>query len=351
QDIPSNADLYAIDKFETTLMATGSAGVVLLKTENSTWQDISLENTVNLKSISIVGTSNETTNNLIAYVVGENGNMWKTNNSGIEWYSIDLPTSVNLYSVDFINETVGITVGEASTIIGTTDGGITWEERDAPPEADGTFRAITYYRESRAYIVGDNGIFLKSTSTDNLGWVWKAVETSTTEQLNTIFAYSSSKIFLAGQNGDVLITKNAGSTFTKEVLPSNLNSTEIFGISMINGTHGWIVGKGGNTFSTDRDGLLPDIGARVGDYSDFAVYWDYAENFFYRGFVGMLEIYFFSMFLGFALGVIFAVAKIVDNRFANIIANIYIDFIRNTPLIVQLFAIHFGLPNMGIFLT
>ncbi|RKD30058.1 amino acid ABC transporter permease [Thermohalobacter berrensis] len=52
----------------------------------------------------------------------------------------------------------------------------------------------------------------------------------------------------------------------------------------------------------------------------------------------------FSVFFGTILGVFLALMKICKNKFLKSIASAYIEFIRGTPLLVQLLIIYFGLP-------
>ena len=55
--------------------------------------------------------------------------------------------------------------------------------------------------------------------------------------------------------------------------------------------------------------------------------------------------------LGLALGVLCAWARAWGPRWAGLLAAGYVELIRNTPFIVQLFFIYFGLPGLGIKLT
>lgn len=55
--------------------------------------------------------------------------------------------------------------------------------------------------------------------------------------------------------------------------------------------------------------------------------------------------------LGLALGTIGAVAKIWGPRPLRFLITCYVDFIRNTPLLVQLFIVYFGLPSIGVGLS
>lgn len=55
-----------------------------------------------------------------------------------------------------------------------------------------------------------------------------------------------------------------------------------------------------------------------------------------------------SMALGLILGMIAALAKLSKLKIVSWLANQYIDIVRGTPLLVQLFLIYYGLPQIGI---
>lgn len=57
---------------------------------------------------------------------------------------------------------------------------------------------------------------------------------------------------------------------------------------------------------------------------------------------------FFTIILGFLLGVILALMKLSKYFPLKALANSYIEFIRGTPLLIQLFIIYYGLPGIGI---
>jgi len=73
-------------------------------------------------------------------------------------------------------------------------------------------------------------------------------------------------------------------------------------------------------------------------------YW----QFFLRGALVTLELSFFGVALGTVLGV--AVALIRISRFwpVKFLASTYIEIIRGTPMLVQIFIIHYGLTGFGI---
>ncbi|WP_425403119.1 amino acid ABC transporter permease [Hwanghaeella sp.] len=55
--------------------------------------------------------------------------------------------------------------------------------------------------------------------------------------------------------------------------------------------------------------------------------------------------------LGLIIGSLGAVVKVWGPKPARIAITCYVDFIRNTPLLVQLFVVYFGLPTIGIGLS
>lgn len=72
---------------------------------------------------------------------------------------------------------------------------------------------------------------------------------------------------------------------------------------------------------------------------------------FMSGFWLTLGLSFVGIFGGIALGVACAVVSTLPWRLAKLVARIYVEVMRNTPLLVQIFVIFFGLPNLGIRLS
>lgn len=53
-----------------------------------------------------------------------------------------------------------------------------------------------------------------------------------------------------------------------------------------------------------------------------------------------------AVFNGIVIGTFTGVARVVHNKIINMFAGVYVDFIRGTPLLVQIFMIHFGFPPL-----
>lgn len=70
-------------------------------------------------------------------------------------------------------------------------------------------------------------------------------------------------------------------------------------------------------------------------------------GFFLEGMRNTLLIAFFAVLIGTVLGTLVAVLKMGRCRPTRWLANIYVEFIRGTPLMIQLMFIFYGLPMIG----
>ncbi|KAB2713013.1 amino acid ABC transporter permease [Brucella intermedia] len=70
-----------------------------------------------------------------------------------------------------------------------------------------------------------------------------------------------------------------------------------------------------------------------------------------NGAIQTLKISSISMVLGLALGIVFMLMRMSSVRVISLMAFGYIELIRNTPFLVQLFFIFFGMPSLGVTLS
>ncbi|MGO4698092.1 arginine ABC transporter permease [Paenibacillus sp. FSL A5-0031] len=80
------------------------------------------------------------------------------------------------------------------------------------------------------------------------------------------------------------------------------------------------------------------------NFGFMAEYWPI----FLRGALVTLELSFFGVALGTVLGVVFALMRISRIWPVKFLASTYIEIIRGTPMLVQIFIIHYGLTGFGI---
>ncbi|MFZ5642915.1 MAG: amino acid ABC transporter permease [Bacillota bacterium] len=69
---------------------------------------------------------------------------------------------------------------------------------------------------------------------------------------------------------------------------------------------------------------------------------------FATGFLNTILLSLLGLALALALGVVFGVLGTAQWRITRIINRVYVEFIQNTPLVIQVFFIYHGLPHMGI---
>jgi len=80
------------------------------------------------------------------------------------------------------------------------------------------------------------------------------------------------------------------------------------------------------------------------DFGFLSEYW----SFFTRGAWLTLQLSFFGVLFGTILGIGFALMRISKIGILRFIASVYIEIIRGTPMLVQIFIIYYGLTNFGI---
>lgn len=83
---------------------------------------------------------------------------------------------------------------------------------------------------------------------------------------------------------------------------------------------------------------------------NFADLWPYREQ-LVRGVEYTFELTGVAAVLGVAVGTAGAAARSSKNRFWRTAFGTYVELVRNTPFIVQLFFVFFGLPSLGVKLT
>ena len=83
------------------------------------------------------------------------------------------------------------------------------------------------------------------------------------------------------------------------------------------------------------------------DLFNFEGFWDYFPDLM-RGAAISLQLTFCVMLIALPLGLLLALAKIGRSRILRIAASFYIEVVRGTPCLLQLFYIYFVLPAFGI---
>lgn len=72
------------------------------------------------------------------------------------------------------------------------------------------------------------------------------------------------------------------------------------------------------------------------------------RNFFFSGIKYTLLLAVLGVFFGFVLGIVVSLLRMSKWRVLRFIATTWVEFLRGTPMLVQLFLIHYGLPEFGL---
>ncbi|WP_392486418.1 amino acid ABC transporter permease [Haloimpatiens sp. FM7315] len=70
--------------------------------------------------------------------------------------------------------------------------------------------------------------------------------------------------------------------------------------------------------------------------------------FFLQGVKYTIILALFTVIFGFILGLVLSIMRLSSSKILRAFATCYVEFIRGTPLLVQLYIVYFGLPNLGI---
>lgn len=276
-------------------VGNGHTGSALKTTDGGvTWATITLP--LNWGFNAVVFTDKQT-----GYMVGNLGNILKTENAGENWtFQNEFPsnlTNSNLASVDFINQDIGFAVGsteilktvdggthweliahcafdlrsvsfadplhgisvggdwlhEFSGIVTTTNGGTNWHESSST-SIDRYISKIKFINTDTGYVVGGNtntfgGFVLKTT---DAGITWSAINTGIdTYWISDLSLPDENTIFVVGQSGQILKSNDAGVSWQKQ----NSTTTETLNaVFFLNAHTGYVVGNSQTILKTTNGG-------------------------------------------------------------------------------------------------
>ena len=171
----------------------------------------------------------------IGWIVGDeringNGSIYKTTNGGIDWQWQIHNTIAELYSVDFVNESIGWVVGGDGTILKTSNGGEIWEDKSFSNHSRMT--SVQFIDENIGYATGGD----KLIKTTDGGETWEIKLESGT---NLFFIDSVTGWVLDYGVTTLHKTTNGGEDW---ILLPQLSGCMLIGSFFINDSIGWYYG-------------------------------------------------------------------------------------------------------------
>jgi len=194
-------------------------------------------------------------NSSIGFIVGYNGEIFKTSDSGANWRKLNSGTTLHLHSVFFLNENIGFVSSQAmggcldadcdkgSVLLKTVDGGESWTKTFFPD----------YYRIlSLKFFDALNGVALIQTPdmpnsqyefiglTSDGGMTWNLLDMPIQPAYDKFF-YVDNFIFVAGRNQKIFKSSDYGHSWETISTPIEANN-EVRNLYFYNGNIGLIDG-------------------------------------------------------------------------------------------------------------
>lgn len=168
------------------------------------------------------------------WAVGSGGLLLATGNGGEYWEAIPTGRPEDLWSIKFITPSRGLIAGEEGLILLTENGG-----RDWIPQASHTAGALYGLAVANDYaiVAGENGSILR---TDDFK-TWTAVESGTTESLNSV-SLGGDECWAVGSKGVTVGSADKGKTWKRA---SAAVSGDLISVSLSAPTSAVAVGRHG----------------------------------------------------------------------------------------------------------
>ncbi|MBL7139004.1 MAG: hypothetical protein ISS17_09545, partial [Bacteroidales bacterium] len=192
--------------------SSGSSELKVSKTINggSSWTTTTLPTSGGFVSPSRIFFYDETT----GYLVGREGNIFKTSNQGATWDKLTSGTTSDLSSVHFPSALIGYVSIENSsnTILKTINGGNSWSPKNLGQTIG--VKDLFFTTPDTGYLACSNSTILKTT---NGGNSWTEFNLGTSDYFYTITFTSRNIGYAAGSAGTLVTTTNQGVTWVPRV--------------------------------------------------------------------------------------------------------------------------------------
>lgn len=232
-------DVEFIDD-ENGILLNENSGYALLTTDGgSNWNSVKISGYASQNSIEYV-------NKLVAFSCGTDG-LYKTIDGGHTWFHEET-SKINLNDSHFLQSGVGYIVGDRGEIYKTNDSGDNWLTLKKGPRTD--FYAVKFVNSTLGYVGGNNGeIYITHTG----GKEWSEI-TSSLDFSNRIIKLDviGQNIYAASNSNLIFISSDQGDTWTK----SELGKTDkIIYLQFFDDKSGYSGGRNGYFYTTVDGGL------------------------------------------------------------------------------------------------
>ena len=153
-------------------------------------------------------------NDSTGWIAGDNSTIFKTTNSGATWMQQTSPEASNFQCITFVNADTGWACGTGGTVIKTTNGGTNWISQTF---TGSKFNSMDFIDANTGYICGDNGIIWK---TADGGGNWVNQPSGIIQNLHQIKFEDATTGFAVGDYAYILKTSTGGNSWQIKNGPS-----------------------------------------------------------------------------------------------------------------------------------
>ncbi len=158
-----------------------------------------------------------------------------------------VPHGNHLWSTFFVNDSTGWIVGSDGFVKKTTNSGLDWVEQNSGTSQ--TLKSVQFINENTGWICGEDGLIIKTT---NGGQSWIELSSGTTQILNDLHFIDINTGYIVGFNETILKTTNGG---TNWFTLSSGNTFDLFSVDFIDTYIGYAVGgRDSSKFLKTTDG-------------------------------------------------------------------------------------------------
>ncbi|MDQ3323497.1 MAG: YCF48-related protein [Acidobacteriota bacterium] len=160
----------------------------------------------------------------------------RTNDGGETWSRVAISPKIELYHLDFVNDSYGWIVGDKGVILMTYDGGLSWIKQKSG--TDKALYNVDFRDEDEGYAVGAKGTILR---TENGGQVWETVKTNFPATFLRVDFADAKNGWIVGYGGSILRSNDRGKSWIQQSSETKANLYGLFTAKK----YGWAVGANG----------------------------------------------------------------------------------------------------------
>ena len=230
---------------EKTIFVVGQIGQILKSNDAGvSWQKQNSNTTETLNAVCFLNANT-------GYVVGDNQTILKTANGGNTWIKQVSPKTKHLYSAYFKDLNTGYIVSydwgvdSCTVLLTTTDGGLNWNKKSIGRVSYPS--KVVFVNQDTAFIAGNFGVILKTTDG---GKNWQE-SVHHGNSYSDLFFTNENTGYVIGEDGEISMTENCGKNWT--VLDSGTDRN-LLSIYFTDINTGFAVGNGGTILKTTNSG-------------------------------------------------------------------------------------------------